>query len=168
MSFFLGARVAKRFGGTWFEGTVDEVDCDHEGVTLWHITYPDFDGETMTRGELATHIVYHPLLDTAGDLDVPEVDQFVWYSSNGKPRLGKVIEVDPTVSRPLTVQIYRPQSNARSIAVARFSAATEVDSGEPAVDRITLFQVQLRLKALTRQGYLSGQDRKRLQSRLLE
>ena len=50
-SFFVRAKVKKKFGGRWCSGTVDWVDTD-EGETLWHVTYDEFDEEQMTRAEL--------------------------------------------------------------------------------------------------------------------
>ena len=71
ISFFVGAKVQKKFGGKWCTDTVDWVDTD-EGETLWHVTYDDFDEEQMTRTERSQAIVYHPLLDIASDLKVAE------------------------------------------------------------------------------------------------
>ena len=55
-------------------------------------------------------IVYHPLLDSHGDLEVPTIGEFVWFSQNQQPYLGQVVSVDPTVSRPIVVQLFRPQA----------------------------------------------------------
>ena len=50
-SFFLGAKVRKKFGEKWVMGTVTEVDNDDEEV-IWHVVYRDFDEEDINRGEL--------------------------------------------------------------------------------------------------------------------
>lgn len=67
-SFFLGARVLKRFDQKWYQGTVNDVVQDEE-TTLWHVSYSDFDGEEMDIQQLASHIYSHPLLDPTESLD---------------------------------------------------------------------------------------------------
>ena len=161
-SFFIGAVVLKKFGDTWCKGKVDEVDTD-EGEALWHVTYQDFDEEQLTLQELTQVIRYHPLLNTSGDLQVPAVGEFVWYARNQQPRLGQVVSVDPTVSRPIVVEIFEPQSNASSLTRARFRRATDEDTGDSVVDQLTLHQIQLRVSGLTPRGLLRPQDRRRLQ-----
>lgn len=158
ISFFTGALVRKKFGGRWCSGTVDWVDTD-EGETLWHVMYDDFDEEQLTRSELGQVVVYHPLLDCTGDLEVPSPGSFVWYAVNQQPRLGQVVSIDSTVPRPIVVEVYVPQANAPSLAKAR---SVDPNSSAPHVDQITLHQVRLHLDHLTPKGYLTHQDRKRL------
>ena len=67
LSFFLGAKVMRKFGKKWFTGTIDDVSQD-EGTVLWHVSYPDFDGEEFDRQQLGSHIICHPLLNAATDL----------------------------------------------------------------------------------------------------
>ena len=90
------------------------------------------DSEDLTRAELAILLVYHPLLNTEGDLDVPEIGSFVWFSQNSKPRLGKVMSLDPSVSRPVVLQVYEPRKSAAPLPRARFRPAMHADSAEPA------------------------------------
>ena len=146
--------------------TVDWVDTD-EGETLWYVTYEDFDEEQMTRAELSAVMVYHPLLDSCGDLEVPQAGTFVWYAVNQQPRLGKVISVDPIVSRPAAVEVYVPQAKGTSLSRARFVPAKDVDTENPHIDQITLHQIRLTVSGLTVRGYLNSKDRARLQ-RVLE
>ena len=159
--YFVGAKVRKRFSSGWSTGTVDWVDTD-EGETLWHVTYTDFDSEQMTKAELSKAIVYHPLLDATGDIEVPKMGTYVWYSMDQQPRLGKVVSVDPTVSRPVVVEVQVPQAGASNIAKAKFIPAKDYDSESTRVERLTLHQILLSMDHLTPKGYLTGKDRDRL------
>ena len=155
----------RKFSGKWYTGTVDELEVD-ESTKLWHITYEDFDGEDLTRQELAAALLYHPLLNTMGDLQVSSVDSFVWYSQEGRPRLGKVLEIDSTVSRPLTIHVFEPMRNNGGLHLAKFRPCMDKDSQGPVVARITLHQVLIQLSGLTKLGYLPQADRLRLQKQL--
>ena len=161
ISFFLGAKVMKKFGNKWCAGTVDLVDTD-EGETLWH----DFDGEQMTLAELSQVITYHPLLDSSSDLPVPSPGSFIWYSVQQQPRLGRVVSVDPTVPRPVVVEVFVPQANAVSLPRAKFRLSQDEDTGKPKVDHITLHQIRLRFDQLTPRGFLRPSDRAKLQDSL--
>ena len=161
-SFFIGAKIWKKFKKTWCKGTIDWVDTD-EGETLWHVTYQDFDEEQLTREELSQVISCHPLLHTTGDLKIPTVGEFVWYAVKQQPRLGQVMAVDPTVPRPVIVEVFEPQENAESLARARFRRARDAESGDPMTENITLHQIQLTISSLTTRGFLSQKDRRRLQ-----
>ena len=161
-SFFLGAVVLKKFGGRWCEGKVDWVDSD-EGETLWHVSYKDFDEEQMTMEEMSQVIAYHPLMDATSDLQVPASGSFVWFAVNQQPRLGRVVSVDPTLSRPIVVEVFEPQANAVSLPRARFVLSQDPDTQEPRISNITLYQVILRFESLTQRGYLSAADRRKLQ-----
>lgn len=123
------------------------MDQDEDNV-LWYVVYTDFDEEQLDKSQMSDIVVYHPLLDVHGDLDVPQVDTYVWFSQNQQPFLGKVM-VDPTVTRPIVVQLYRPQVNAVSLPRARFQGAVDNDTGEPIVFHLTLPQIQLRFDSLT-------------------
>ena len=70
-SFFLGAKVLKPFGDKWYHGTVDQVHQD-ESVLCWHVTYSDFDGEDLEAAQLAKILIYHPLVDSTGDLSASQ------------------------------------------------------------------------------------------------
>ena len=161
VSFFIGAKVMKKFGTHgWHEGTVDRVETD-EGETLWHVVYGDFDEEEYKRDELAQHLAYHPMLDNEFDLDVPEVGSFVWFAHKHQPCLGQVLSVDPTVSRPLMVKIFSPQASAVSLARAKYKAVFD-DEGEPQVQQITVHQVRIRFKELSKRGFLPAKVRGQL------
>ena len=164
-SFFLGAKVGRKFGSQWFVGTVDQA-CKDEGDSVWRVTYSDFDSEEVDRQTLAKMLAYHPLLDTTFDLEVPAVGTFVWFSEDQNPRLGKVVEVDPSTSRPLTVQVFLPQAGAGDITRARFFPATDTETGKATLQQLTLPQVILRFPSLTVRGFLSAKDRRALASRL--
>ena len=160
-TFFLGAKVVKKFGQSWYEGTVDQV-VDDEGTAVWNITWSDFDSEEVDRQQLAQLLCYHPYLDTECDIRVPEVDSFVWYSDRQRPQLGRVCEVDPTSPRPVVVQLFAPHPGAADITRARFSLTTDRQTHEPILRRLTLPQIILRFSSLTARGHLSTKDRTRL------
>ena len=163
ISFFLGAMVRKQFQGKWYTGTVDMVDTD-EGETLWHVTYEDFDEEQLTLAELSRIITYHPLLDATSDLPVPDPGSFVWYSVQQQPRLGRVVSVDPTVSRPVVVEVYTPHGNTKQVYQSRFRREVDPSSGEAQVENITLHQIRLGFNKLSARGYLSPDDKARLRA----
>ena len=161
-SFFIGARVCRRFGKSWFQGTVDQAVSD-EGETVWRITYSDFDSEEVDRQTLASMIYYHPQLDTHSDLPIPKVDSLVWFSKDQHPQLGKVIEVDPTSPRPISVRLMVPRSEKPALTHARFAPAVDVETDQPLIQRLTIPQIVLSVtKPLSRRGQLHAQDRKRL------
>ena len=66
-SFFLGVQVMWCFSGKWYAVKVTAVDVD-EGEPLWKVVYEDFDSDQMSRRDLTAHLVYHPLINTSGDL----------------------------------------------------------------------------------------------------
>ena len=164
-SFFVGARVCKKFGSTWFVGVVDQTSRD-EKESVWKVTYSDFDSEEVDRQTLASMLVHHPLLDTRGDVVVPEVGSFVWFSEDQQPRLGRVKEIDPSVSRPVAVHLYSPQPGASDISRARFRPVTDPETNQPLLRQLTIPQVILRFPKLSRTGFLTVRDRRELSKRI--
>jgi hypothetical protein len=162
--FFLGAKVRRKFEQGIFVGTVADLYED-EGETLWRVVYSDFDAEDLSLNELTDGLVYHPRLDHAADLELPEVGSFVWYSQDRAPCLGKVVELDPTLPRPLTVHVYDPQPSKGGLQSARFEARRP-EAGAREVsgihDQLFLAQIRFGFEALTAEGYLRKKDRKRL------
>ena len=164
LGFFLGAKVYKLFEkegvDKWFEGTVDQVVQDADEV-CWHVTYSDFDEEELNLQQLAGVLGYHPMVDAVGDLEVPEVGTFVWFAEGNHPRLGRVSSVDPTLPRPVTVDVFAPRGGARSLAAASFEMMRD-EAGETTSKRITIQQIRLRFDSLTARGYLTTRDRGKL------
>lgn len=132
---------------------------------MWNISYTDFDGEDMAKQQLAQHILNHPLLDMREELEAPDVGTLVWFSEKGRPALGRVVQVDPTVTRPLVVHKYRSIGNG-TLMKQRFEEIPPGDSGEPNLAHITLYQVRMSVKSLTKGGRLRGVDQQLL-NRLL-
>ena len=130
------------------------------------MTYSDFDSEEVDRQTLASMVVHHPLLDTRGDIMIPEVSSFVWFSEDQQPRLGQVKEIDPSVSRLVTSYLYSPQPGASDITRARFHPATDPDTGQPLLRQLTITQGILRVHSLTPRGHLSVKDRRILMRRI--
>ena len=110
-------------------------------------------------------LVYHPTLDHTADLDLPEVGSFVWYSQDRAPCLGRVVELDPTLPRPLTVHVYDPQTTKGGLPAARFQARRP-EAGVREVsgihDQLFLAQIRFGFDSLTAEGFLRKGDRTRL------
>ena len=65
-------------------------------------------GRTWTDNNLYNIFTLpHPLLNVTEDLVLPEMDPLVWFSEMGRPVLGRVIHIDPTLVRPVMVVKYR-------------------------------------------------------------
>ena len=141
---------------------VDRVHQDEDKV-CWHVTYSDFDEEDLEAAQLAEVLLYHPLMDHAGDVAVPRQDSFVWFARNNLPVLGKVLAVDPTISRQVSVQLYQPAAGSKNVVTARYVPVSNGD-GQPEVMQLTVQQVVLGVDVLTKGGYLRTNDRRRLQT----
>ena len=83
------------------------------------------------------------------------------------PVLGKVVAVDPTLPRPVTVNLYHPAGKAKGVVSARFIPALD-DEGRPELMQLTVQQVVMGVKALTKGGYLQAADKRRLRQFLDE
>ena len=160
-SYFLGARVMKKFKNKWYLGTVDDIYQDDK-TTLWHVSYSDFDGEDMDKQQLADSMVGHPLLDAKVDADAPEIGTLVWYSETNKPALGRVVQIDPTVARPVVVHKMGQKGTETSLLKARFEDLYHEDPREPLLAHITLHQIRMTMKSLTSGGRLRGSDQHKL------
>ena len=86
---------------------------------------------------------------------------FVWFTQDHQPCLGQVLSVDPTVPRPLLVKIYSPQASAVSLARVKYKAVLD-EEGEPQVQQITVHQVRIRFKELSKRGFLPAKTRGQL------
>ena len=165
-SFFIGARVMRKFRQGVFSGTVSHV-IEDEGTTVWHAVYDDFDSEDLTDNELYDAIYYHPLLDSSSDLVLPSVGDFVWYSFDRLPRLGQVVSLDPTTARPVTVRIYVPRAGNNSLPLAAYKPKPQGDEDREAsgcFDSLHLSQIRFGFKSLTGGGKLPVSAKKRLRS----
>ena len=100
------------------------------------------------------------------ELQLPKVGSFVWYSFEQAPRLGQVVELDPTLPRPLTVLVYDPVDTTGSPLTTRYEprkpeSGVREESG--IYDQMFLSQVRFGFESLTTEGLLRKQDRERLQ-----
>ena len=163
-SFFIGAKARRRFAQGIYVGTVTHV-IDDEGECLWHVVYQDFDSEDLNFNELIDAVFYHPLLDTAHDLCLPRVGEFVWYSEAQRPRLGQVTGLDPTLPRPITVREFVPKQGAPSLPQASFRPRPPA---EGALDEVGCFrqlhlsQVRSTFPSLLKNGTLPKDARRHL------
>ena len=165
-SFFIGARVMRKFKQGVFSGTVSHV-IEDDGNNVWHVVYDDFDSEDLSANELYDAIYYHPLLDASSDLVLPSVGEFVWYSFDRLPRLGRVVGLDPTTARPVTVRVFVPRSGAKSLPLATYKPKPQGDEDREAsgcYDVLHLSQIRFGFQALTGEGKLPASARKRLRS----
>ena len=84
-----------------------------------YFTIDPTDEEELDLGEVLDVIVYHPELDAAKrGLDSPPLStegSFVLYASNYQPRVGKVLEVHPTMTKSVVVQVWKPKQPRRGL-----------------------------------------------------
>lgn len=93
----------------------------------------------MDRQGLAAILVHHPLLDSHSDIKVPEVGSLIWFSHEQQSQLGKVLEVDPTGARPLSVRLFSPKSKGRRYVDSRFEPAVQPGTtDQPVIQRLTI------------------------------
>ena len=141
-------------------GTVDQVHQDEE-TPCWHVTYTDFDEEDLEAEQLAGTLIYHPLVDAAGDMVVPEVGQMVWFARNNVPVMGKVTVVDATLPRPVSVHLWAPRLGTNNLVKTVFQPQMD-ENGQPLVVRLTVSQVVLTMDKLTEAGRMKISDQRRL------
>ena len=108
--------------------------------------YEDFDADEYSRKDLAAALYSHPLLNTSGDLDVPSVGEYVWFSQHQQPVLGKVTAVDTSSPRPVTVHIYEPEATAARLHLVKFLPGWNEEDDTPKVVCITIHQVLFKVK----------------------
>lgn len=148
--FWIGCRVLRTFDGKPYVGTIDEISTD-EGQVFFHVTYEDFDEEEIDQGEVVEHVCYHPELDAArhglSSNPLPTEGSIVLYASNYQPRVGKVLEVHPSLSKSVVVQVWKPKQPRHGhpdLANARYRT---LDSPENP-DRLSISPAQIRIDNL--------------------
>ena len=139
---------------------------DDDGETIWHVVYDDFDEEDLNRGQLTECLVYHPGLSTTDEVILPVVETYVWVAWDQHPWVGRVVAVDPSVSRPIQVRCYTPTKGLEDLTKERFLPAVEED--KPVIMQLSTHQVMLPVEKLTPRGYLPAHDRRRLAMMLRE
>ena len=80
-------------------------------------------------------------------------------------RLGKILEIDPTLPRPVTVRIHRRQSELGPLHLTSFAMTpTEGDWTDESgsMDQLFVSQIRFSFKELTASGRLKKRDRLRL------
>ena len=147
-----------------YVGTVTHI-IDDEGGGVWHVVYRDFDSEDLNFNELVDAIFYHPLLDTTHDITLPEVNHFVWYSENQRPRLGQVTGLDPTLPKSVTVRVFKPRGGSTSLATAAYRPQPPTEDSQVGCFRqLHLSQVRSSFPALLSSGKLPSAARRHLQT----
>ena len=131
------------------------------------MVFDDFDAEELSANELYDATYYHPLLDASSDLPLPEIDDFVWYSFDRLPRLGRVVSLDPTTARPVTVRVHVPKAGARDLPGATYKPRPQQDDDRDqsgCFDHLHLTQIRFGFRSLTKGGRLPSSAVKRLRS----
>ena len=163
--FWVGARVRRQFKNNWFLGTIVGVQAD-EGDTLYQIEFDDCDQEELDAGQVWDAVIYHPRMDDNQDAlkEHPKIGTFVLFSQNQYPRVGKVTAVDSNARKPITVQLWKPNKNCRSIALGKFRPSMNIDS----TDLVMLQGAQVRLQdlELDEEGYFTKSSKNRVRKML--
>ena len=165
VDFWIGARVRRRFSGSWFLGTVREVTTD-EGETLYRVDYDDCDQEDLDKGQLWDAVIFHPRMC---DMDwqentMPELHSIVVFAHEQQPRLGKVTWVDEEAALPITLNLWKPQKNRRSLEKARFQPSSM--NGEDDIIQLHPDQIKVSGLQFDTEGYLTPASQTKLRKYL--
>lgn len=76
----------------------------------------------------------------------------MWFSDKGSPALGRVVHIDPTVARPVVLHRYRQKNASGTLLISQFEEIPKDGAGDPALTHITLYQIRLTIRSLTKQG----------------
>ena len=110
---------------------------------------------------MAKILIYHPLVDSTGDLLVPVIGDLVWFSHDNLPVMGKVLAVDTTLPRTIMVQLLTPTKGSTRVVDAVFTPTVD-DQNQPVVMQLTVQQVVMTVSDLTPGGRLRAADKRRL------
>ena len=131
-------------------GTIDNVSKDDD-ATFFHVSYEDFDEEELDLGEVLDHVSYHPELDVSQrGLEAnpfPPEGSWILYASDYQPRIGKVLEIHPDLTRSVVVQVWKPKQPRRGtpdLASARYKTYDSADNP----DRQSISPAQIRIDNL--------------------
>ena len=91
---------------------------------------------------------------------------FVWFSEHGRPAVGRVVHVDPTVARPIGVVRYRTKGRAKHLSRSCFEEVPKDETGELSMAHITLHQIRMTVSSMTKGGRLRSSGQKRLEKLL--
>ena len=87
----------------------------------------------------------------------------VWFTLDQLPCLGKVVSVDASSPRPLTVRLHEARGRNRDFVFDSFMPAVDPESeGDPLVKQIAVHEVIMRFPELTVRGFMSAAVRRRL------
>ena len=130
-----------------------------EGEVYYQIDYDDCDQEELDAGQLWDSVIYHPRMDEAKDTmpHIPEVGHFVLFALEQKPRIGKVMSIDVDAQKPISIHLWKPNKDCKSLDQARFRPSMS-ESG-PDLMIIHSSQVRLTALSLTDEGYFSKASR---------
>ena len=93
--------------------------------------------------------LYHPELDVAkqgvGVPDLPPVGNMVLFAADYEPRVGKVMELRPTLVNQVVVQLWKPRQPRRGRADISTAKFATLDSPEDPCQRaISLNKIRIR------------------------
>ena len=127
------------------------------------MVYSDADTEDLSREQLTASLAWHPSLSNAEEVVMPEVDSFVWFTLDQRPCLAKVVAVDASLPRPLTVRLYEALGLRDDFVFDSFGPAVNPEAEEgPMVKQIAVHEVIFRFDRLTTRGFMSATVRRRL------
>ena len=148
--FWIGCRVLREFDGKTYVGIIDDISTD-EGQVFFHVSYDDFDEEELDLGEVIDAVIYHPELDVArhglSSPVLPTEGSFLLYAADYQPRVGRVLEVHPTINKSVVVQVWRPKQPRNGVADIANARYKTLDSEENP-DRQSISPAQIRIDNL--------------------
>ena len=161
--FWIGARVLRQHKKSWFLGTVVDVQ-DDAGKMLYQVDYDDCGKEDIDVGALYDSVVYHPRLENKlyEDTQLPAVGQAVMFAQQLQPRFGVIAEINPTLTKPIAVMLWKPHSKSKSLLKARFKSTLHLDTGEE-ITRIAPAQIKTHV-SFNDEGFISKKSQDRVRS----
>ena len=92
----------------------------------------------------------------------------VWFAWEQQPWIGQVLVVDPSVSRPIQIQVhcYTPVKGVEDLTKEQFLSTFEED--RPVIIQMSTHQVLLSVEKLTPRDYLPAKARRHLPKMLKE
>ena len=133
-----------------------------EEQRYFHVTFGDFDEQELDLGEVWESVYYHPELDKdEEELSAPEfpkVGSMILFAAQQRPRIGKVVEIQPNALRSVVVHMWKHYRASKDFVSAKFKPAES--EGEPDQRAITVTQVKMPGIVMTDSNYMAARSRK--------
>ena len=126
--------------------------------------YPIKFKEDIDVGSLYDSVVCHPRLE--GNLyentQLPAIGQAVMFAQQLQPRFGIIAEINPTLAKPLSIMLWKPNSKAKSLLMARFKSTRNLTTGE---EIVCMSPAQIKTHVtFSEDGFLSQESRKQVRA----